>query len=304
MNKAHFQIFLVGHEGYECVTSFESARQLDQFFSQQHLGVYTAFRSYGHNQFLHLSRHLTRLRESMRRFGMVTKLAAGPLCLALEAIAARYPASEMKVRIDILAEPAQFGNLTTHHLITLSPFLTPPQSSYDEGVSVATTGRIQREDALTKSADFVVRRAVVERLYPGVEDILLLDRQGTILEGASSNFYGVKGDQICTAGQGVLEGTTRRVILQLAEKCGFNTVLKPVHSSELSSLTEAGISSSSRGLMPVTFIDGDPVGQAEVGPVISALMRSYQQYVRDNICSPAQTLRQLDAATREGLDLS
>lgn len=295
MSDNPFQLHAVTAQGYQCLTSVEDAAQLDQTRSRYPLAVYTAFRSYGKRRFLNLADHLLRLRQSMRLYGLAGELAATELCRALEASCAGYGGAEMKVRVDVLDEAGNTSEPGFGMLISLSPFVSPPRASYKVGVAAVTTRRISRSDAQTKTARFVSQREEIKRQHSGVEDILLLGPEEQILEGTSSNFYGVKNEILYTAGEGMLEGTTRRVVLRLARVCGFQVVLEPVNLSELSELSEAGISSASRGIMPVTSIDEMAVGSGKVGPVMETLIDAYEGYVTENLSSPSQGLeRYLD----------
>lgn len=65
------------------------------------------------------------------------------------------------------------------------------------------------------------RQGLVASQPADVNELLLADSDGTILEGLSSNFYVVMGGTLYTAGEGVLPGTVRDLVLEVgAPKCG------------------------------------------------------------------------------------
>jgi branched-subunit amino acid aminotransferase/4-amino-4-deoxychorismate lyase len=112
---------------------------------------------------------------------------------------------------------------------------------------------------------------------------LLLSESGHILEGTGSNFYGARDGVVWTAGEGVLEGITRRIILDLLPGLGISLRLEPVHVDEIGRLDEAALSSSSRALFPVVEIAGQQVGDGRPGPVSRRILVAYQQFVAKNI---------------------
>ena len=114
---------------------------------------------------------------------------------------------------------------------------------------------------------------------------LMLDATGHILEGGSSNFYGVLDGAFCTADQGVLEGITRKIILDLVQELAIPLRLEAVQIDDLPKLTEAAISSSSRGLLPVVQIEDQMIGDGRPGPICQQIEAAYDQFVARKICT-------------------
>ena len=99
-----------------------------------------------------------------------------------------------------------------------------------------------------------------------------------ILEGISSNFYAVLREVLRTAGAGVLEGVTRHIVLQAA--AGVVPIdYHPVAVSDLTEVSEACITSSSREVMPVIQIDDQIVGAGQPGPITQTLLARYHAYL-------------------------
>lgn len=243
------------------------------------LGVYSALRTYQHRKFLDLEHHLARTRQSMARLGWDYAWDEACLRRGLDQVCSAAPFAEMRVRFDVLAAPAGARGSDSRELIALAPFTAPAREVYAHGVAVITTAAIQRDDPLTKSAHFVQRRKSIEAVTPGAYEHLIVAGDGAILEGFSSNFYVVCAGVLRTAGQGVLEGVTRRIVLELARERGIAMDLAPPRAAELARADEAAISSSSRGLVPVVRIDGAAVGTGMPGPVIASLSAAYEAYV-------------------------
>ena len=98
----------------------------------------------------------------------------------------------------------------------------------------------------------------------------------------SSNFYGIKDNELRTAGEDVLPGIAQLIVFTVAPQL---IVLRrdALHQSELSSLSEAFITSSSRGIIPVIEIDGEAVGDGAPGPRTMAIRRAYNHWVEAHL---------------------
>jgi branched-chain amino acid aminotransferase len=247
------------------------------------LGVYEAMRTFGHHRFLDLGGHMARARHSLERMGWPYLFDEARMRRCLDSVCRAAPFAEMRVRFDVLAAPAVARGSGSRELIALVPFTPPAREIYACGVAVITTSAIARSDPLTKSAEFVERRRRIERATPQAYERLIVDPSGEILEGFSSNFYVVRDGVLVTAGQGVLEGVTRRIVLALAAQRGVPVRLEPPLAAEIAQVQEAAISSSSRGLVPVVRVDGRAIGDGVPGPVIGALSTAYEAFVARSV---------------------
>ena len=243
------------------------------------LGVYTALRTFDHYKFLQLSDHLRRLEQSMALLNWRYVLDEGAVRRALHQVCVAYGHPEARVRIDVLARPASELGSDSRVLLTLAPFEPPPAAVYEEGARLRLARQLQRRKPRAKTADFVLAR----RNYPlntaKAYEYLLLGDEERLLEGSGSNFYAVRDGSVLTAGDGVLEGITRKIVLQLVAKAGIDLQLHAARLDEVAQLDEAFLSSSSRGLVPVREIEGRVVGQGRPGPITRRLMADYEQFV-------------------------
>jgi branched-chain amino acid aminotransferase len=114
-------------------------------------------------------------------------------------------------------------------------------------------------------------------------EYLLLDSAGRILEGTGTNFWAVRDGVVYTAGEGVLEGITREILLQLIGELGISLRLEAVDSGDIASLDEAALSGSSRALLPVVTIDGQTVGDGRPGPIMRRLLAAYNAFVAESV---------------------
>jgi D-alanine transaminase len=112
----------------------------------------------------------------------------------------------------------------------------------------------------------------------GVHESLLY-HDGYLTEGASSNLFAVVEDTILTPPDGqVLPGVARDITLFLATRDGLSLRQTKLDVAGVASWSECFITSSSRHVMPITAIDGHPVGDGQVGPNTRRLMALFEDY--------------------------
>ena len=122
-------------------------------------------------------------------------------------------------------------------------------------------------------------RSDVERGAGWVE---LPDALARKLPSAGSNAYIVDGaGRVVTRplGHEILGGVTREVVLELARREGIGVVERPFTVEEAVSAREAFLTSTSSLVLPVTRIDGRPVGDGRPGPATVTLLRRYREHM-------------------------
>jgi branched-subunit amino acid aminotransferase/4-amino-4-deoxychorismate lyase len=169
------------------------------------------------------------------------------------------------------------------HVAPLPPLPAPP-------VCVEVRGA-PRANALAKDSAWVAERAPLEALMaaatlpPGasMNELLLQTAEGELLEGSQTNFYALIDGAVHTAGEGVLAGTVRRLLLEVCAREGIPVVLSPPMLASAAAWEGALISSTSRLLLPVDRLyvpaEGAPSGEAD-------LRRSFE-------CGPASLAARL-----------
>ena len=306
---SQFQFFAVEDAGPRPLAVPPDAAQFADLYHGLPLGVYDALRTFEHNKFLYLSRHLARTERSMALLGWTYTLDRARLLRALHGIVTGSDWPEMRVRIDVLAGPAEALGTTSRELIAIQPFTSPPPALYEQGVAVAFAAGLARRNPLVKTAAFAARRPLSAGLaqlegkttdhgpQTTVDDgaaaggpssavpyeFLLLDDDRHILEGTGTNFWAVRDGVVYTAGEGVLEGVTREIILQLVPELGIELRLAAIRVEDIPALDEAALSGSSRAFLPVVEIAGQPVGDGRPGPVSRRILAAYNAFVAENI---------------------
>jgi len=241
-------------------------------------GAYTTLRTYATDRIIGLSAHLQRLIESSTLLQRPYSIDLGALRSALRDVIAREGQAALRVRLTV---PLDVDEI----FISVEPFEVYPAEFYRRGVRCATTP-ISRHTPLAKSTDFIApSRESKAACEPEIHELLIVNRAGEILEGISSNFYAVIDGVLRTAGKDVLEGITRRIVLQAAASV-IPIEYRPLKVREIDRATEAFITSSSREVMPVIQIDDQIIGVGQPGPIAQTLLAKY----RDDLARSAETV--------------
>jgi branched-chain amino acid aminotransferase len=98
-----------------------------------------------------------------------------------------------------------------------------------------------------------------------------------VLEGTTSNFFFVKGDTLITAGDGILTGITRSVILDLV-KGRFDVEIRDIDRSELDAMDEAFVTASNKEVVPVVRVDDRIVSDGKPGKKTREIMRLFNAF--------------------------
>jgi branched-chain amino acid aminotransferase len=107
----------------------------------------------------------------------------------------------------------------------------------------------------------------------GYEEAILLDEAGNVSEGSGENIFVVRDGQLVTPGHtnSILDGISRKSVIQIAEDLGYTVVERDVARSELYLAEEAFLCGTAAELVPLREVDGHELGEpGEVTKVIQA----------------------------------
>jgi len=251
---------------------------LDLATRQLPSGGYTTFRTYNQKQVLRFTDHLKRLEFTAAQAGQPVRLDEERIRQALRKILRVGEKGEVRVRI-ILDLERQPGSI--YYLV--AALQVPLQEEYERGVK-AVTRTMQRTKPEAKLTNFVQEaESVREQLPANTNEALMVSGEGLILEGLSSNFFGVQKAEVWTAEQGILPGITRSMALEVIEELGIGLNLSAVPIEALRHLEEAFITSASRAVLPVTTINNYPVGNGLPGPLTLKILDRFQKRIESEL---------------------
>ena len=118
----------------------------------------------------------------------------------------------------------------------------------------------------------------------GADEALLLNTEGFVVEGSSSNLFWIEGDHVCTPPllSGILAGVTRSVVRELCPMLGLEFCEKAVIPSDLASRDAVFLSLSSVGIAEAVEINSQAVHRS---PHTGNLSQAYWEKVRSETAS-------------------
>ncbi|MBI5944438.1 MAG: aminotransferase class IV family protein [Chloroflexi bacterium] len=262
-----FQITTSGNIPVEThsTTLDEAARELSQ-------GYYTTFSTLGQGtRVAGLHVHLQRLYSPAAEHMLKPSVNEDILKIRIAELARGNCPKESRIRLVLTRDEGVV-------YIAIQPFKSLPQHVYDQGVRVVTA-ELARNDPRVKDTGFITESAGQRKRVGGNVFEVLLTRNGRILEGMTSNFYGVVENKLVTARLGILPGVTRRSLLRIARGEGMTVEYRAPFVAE--KFDEAFLTSSSRGVVPIVSIDNAAVGQGRVGKWTKMLSKAYQAFVEE-----------------------
>ena len=118
-------------------------------------------------------------------------------------------------------------------------------------------------------------------LDAGADSVLLVDSVGNVVEGPGFNVFCVSHGVLVTPNAGMLEGVSRRTVIEMAQSLGMKLQLRTVPADELRGAEEVFISTSGGGVLPVTMVDLRRIGDGSPGPITRQLVRTYWAWHAD-----------------------
>jgi D-alanine transaminase len=232
-----------------------------------------------------LAAHLARLERSLAAIRLAPPLdARGWLTLVAELVR-RGGEPEQLVYMQV-TRGAERGR---NHLIPAQvvptvfaysgPFPVPARETLERGLDacVLDDTRWARCDikSIALLANVLLRQEAADR---GAAEALLV-RDGQLTEGSSSSVIVCREGVLATPpdSPAILPGTTRDAAFELADWLPLQ--VRPIARSELDGADEVWIASAGRGVLPVTRIDGRPVGSGRPGPQWSRAYAEWQRHL-------------------------
>lgn len=252
--------------------------------------VYETLRTAGGRP-IEMTRHLVRLHASAAGIGLVIPFTDDELRAAVRDTheAAGNPDSYIRLIVTrgtgpIMLDPRMS---TSPLLVVLVQALTLPDPAlYAAGLKVRivdiTKISARALDPSLKTGNYLNSIQALRQAADGAaEDAILCNPAGHVAEGASSNVFMVRGGALLTPSlaTGLLEGITRAIVIALARDLGLDVRETTILPAELRAADEVFLTSSIRGPMPVTTLDGAAVGAGGIGPLTRRIIDRYADYL-------------------------
>lgn len=112
-----------------------------------------------------------------------------------------------------------------------------------------------------------LNRGLMEAQDHGFDTTVLCDAEGLVTEGPGFNVFVVKGSTVSTSGHGVLQGITRKTVLELCPELGLTPRVGNITRAELEDADEVFLATTAGGVMPISRINTRITNNDSPGPV-------------------------------------
>jgi D-alanine transaminase len=256
--------------------------------------VYEIIPVYGGRPF-RLSEHLDRLTRSLAGIRMAPPLSHAEWGEVCQELVVRNGGGDQYLYLQV-TRGAEYGR---NHawpenmkptLFAYTNTLEPTSGKLlEQGVAAITAAdtRWARRDIKSTAllANALLKRLAVDA---GAFETILLEG-GELTEGSSTTVHVIEKGEIRTPPNGhrILPGTTRDVVGELAARLGLTTRSCRIPEAELRRADEIWLAFSTRGLLPVTTLDGRAVGEGKPGPLFRRMHTAFVDYILELADAPA-----------------
>ncbi len=254
-------------------------------------GLFETMRAYAGFVFA-LDRHVARLWEGAVQIGISFENDVGKWQQVMSELLRRnrLTDADASLRLTVTRGADVLGSLLPP-AVPISPTLLLVARPLDTGI--ATRQQIGMS-AITvhwgspfnplqiKSLDYLYNMlAMVQAQREGAHEALFVDRNGYMIEGATSNLFSCSKGVLTTPplSAGLLPGITRDIMIDLAKQEGLTVSEAPVHLDNILTADEAFLTGSLKEIMPLIALDDRQIGIGSAGPVTQHLQGCYRAAV-------------------------
>lgn len=232
--------------------------------------------------FFRLADHLDRFERSAAKLRLTLPVGRDDIAAVLAECVRRAGLRDAFVEMIVtrgIAPPGKrdFAAFTNRFMAFAVPYITiatPEQARRGLNLHISTVERtsVRSIDPTVKNysrLDFI--RAELETQAKGADRALLLDEDGHVTEGHAYNIFALSGGVLMTPASGVLEGITRKTVLELCRETNVQAKECRFTADQLRGASEAFATSTAGGVVPITRVDDRPLGDGQPGPLTQRL---------------------------------
>ena len=241
--------------------------------------------------------HLDRLERSLRELRIPMPAARATIKLIARELIRRNDLTTGLVYMQVTRGAARRdhsfpANVSPTLVMTTRQSKPHRAAMLSDGVSVITAPDIRWRRCDIKSVALLPNVLVKQKAAEaGAYEAWQVDEEGRVTEGSSTNAWIVTQDNTVVtrdASQAILNGITRLSLLKVIRAAGYHFAERPFTVTEAKAAREAFLTSSTSYVLPVTRIDGAPVGDGRPGALTMALRQHYMTYMAEHKMAPAR----------------
>ncbi len=256
-------------------------------------GVFDTMYAFDGKAFM-LKAHLERLRRAADFFSIPVTFSDTELSQAIHALIEKNDAASCAyIRITLsrgvlrgrgLGIP---GDTSPEWVVIVRPAEKPSEADFQKGRSVIISSLpwnaespVKRYKTLNMAEHILITREAHEK---GADDAIILNTSGFVAEGITSNVFCVRNGRVFTPplNANILPGITRSVVLDLCAENAISFEETLFDADFLQAASEIFLTNSGMGVMPVTVLESEPVGDGSEGPVARRIRGLYWERVHE-----------------------
>jgi D-alanine transaminase len=250
-------------------------------------GIYDVAPVYGRKLF-RFEEHMARLDRGLAKIRIANPLARNEWLECCRRIVAAHPAEDQLIYIEVTRGVAARDHVMPPDIeptvfIMASAMKPPTAEQRRQGVACITARDFRWERGDIKSVSLLgnvlARQMSADR--GALETVMF--RDGFLTEASGSNVWVVQEGALLgpPKSEHVLEGIRIELLRELCEEEGIAYNLRPIPEADVFAADEVLITSATKEVLPVTTLDGEPVGHGALrgkpGPVYARLYEAYQR---------------------------
>jgi len=260
-------------------------------------GVFEGIRGYWspeHEQLfvLKLREHFRRMQNSVKVLKLKIPMNLDELCeTSIELVRRNNFRQDVYIRPFAFKSSEEIG-VRLHNLKDSFAIYVTPFGNYvevDGGIRCMVSSWRRIDDnaapARAKITGIYVNSALAktEAMENGFDEAIMLAQDGHVCEGSAENIFLLRDGKAFTppSSDNILEGLTRLAMVELLRKeLDMEVVERSIDRSELYIADEIFLCGTGAQISPVIEVDRRPIGDGQVGPVVSQLQKLYFDIVR------------------------
>jgi branched-chain amino acid aminotransferase len=254
-------------------------------------GVFEGIRFYNDRVF-RLDEHIDRLWDSSRSIALDLPMSKSELIAATLETIRQNDLHDGYIRLIVTRGPGSLGLSPDSCrrpsvIIIAATIALYPEDLYHKGLTMVTCGTRRTSSASlnprVKSLNYLNNiMAKLEAQNAGAGEGLMLNEQGYVAECTGDNIFILKQGQIFTPhlNAGILEGVTRAVVFELAERLQIRTVECELSRYDVYTAEECFLTGTAAEVIPAVQLDRRLIGNGQPGPVTLKFIESFRELTR------------------------
>jgi branched-chain amino acid aminotransferase len=255
-------------------------------------GIFETIRVYS-GKIFRLEEHLDRLFRSASGVRLSVPHTRNEFSGIISHVLKKNRIKNALIRITITRGEGQVGSILPSSVkptvvISSRPFAGYPAALYEKGIKIISVKKphLSGLQSGIKSTSFQNNVLVkMQAQLEDADDAVVLDEHDYVMEGTTSNVFIVKKGRLITpsSGTGILEGITRRTVMELAGIRGIGIQETLLSYKDLYKADECFLTNTSFEIMPVVAVDKHFLASGHPGPLTILLIKAFRETVRSMV---------------------